>query len=180
MLITRFFKEENYAYPIVDDEEIDKQMFSFLDIWRKRDPNYIHLLAFDGKKPIGYIFGTIYERDYGLPRRVACCRELYVIPEKRVGKVAYKLVQESMKIAMQQKVEGFECIGSDSTDKGGTINRWERFGFKKYDAWGSMSLADARRIISGRSKEELRAAAPYNGVTVHVEDQGEETDETIH
>jgi GNAT superfamily N-acetyltransferase len=127
-----FAEEENIPYPILDKEEINKHMLDILAT--KDDPSMIYLIAYAGKKPVGFLLGYIGQHEWTKPRRVGVGQELYVVPEKRGGNVAMKLMEAAFKIAIQAGVEGLECIGYYGT----TDKRWEKFGFKPHLTYGHM------------------------------------------
>jgi len=141
-----FWKEVNTGYPKWDNEELDKMMIFLLQ--HLHDENFIFLIAFDGKKPIGFITCYVGDHDWGKPRRVAVCQELYVIPAKRTGFVGYRLLQKAVQIAMTKGIEAFECVGQyGSTDK-----RWERFGFKPHLTYGHMDMPTMMKIIGEKGE----------------------------
>lgn len=129
-----FAREENQSYPIIDDKEIDAHMLNVLST--KDHPDYIYLIAYAGKKPVGFFLGYIGGHEWSRPRRVFVGQELYVVPNKRGGKVGIRLMMKSLGIAFKLGVEGVECIGSyNNTDK-----KWEKFGFKPHMTYGHMPL----------------------------------------
>jgi predicted N-acetyltransferase YhbS len=162
-LITRFWTEESFSYPIMEKKDCEEQALTMLT--RMKDPAIapwlIYLLAFDGKRPIGYLIGIVQNRDYGEPKRFALCQELYVIRDKRHTNAAYRLVQEAIRAAISLGAEALECVGTyDGTDK-----RWQRFGFRPYDTYLYMPLSEARRFLTKKSDdgeiedEDLQAAS---------------------
>jgi GNAT superfamily N-acetyltransferase len=139
-----FFIEEGGDYPRLDDEEFDKMIMNLL--MYKDDPNYLFLIAYDGKKPAGFMVCFIGLHAYGKPGRVGVAQELYVVPSKRNSMIAFRLVKLAIQWALDSGVEGLECTGRfDKTDI-----RWERFGFKRHLTYGHMSLEDARKFINRR------------------------------
>lgn len=136
-------------YPIVDDQEIDRHMLHVLA--SKDSPDSVYLIAYDGKKPVGFFLGYVGEHEWSRPRRVGVGQELYVVPPKRGGKVALRLMEEAARLAIEAGAEGFECIGTF----GKTDQVWERFGFKPHLVYGHMP-ADAfvqlvQRFTQGRA-----------------------------
>src|SRR5262245_33134770 len=140
-----FFIEEGVEYPIMNDEEFDRVVMNILVL--KDDPSYLFLIAYDGKKPIGFMTSYIGGHPYGKPSRVGVANQLYVVPSKRENvRVAYQLVKTSIQWAIDQGVEAFECAGTYRK----TDQRWERFGFKPHLTYGHMSLEDGKKFISRR------------------------------
>ena len=127
-----FQAEMNVEYPTIDEAEIDKHMLHVLAT--KDSPDSIYLIAYDGKKPAGFFLGYIGVHEWSRPRKVGMGQELYVVPNKRGGKVALRLMEEAAKVAIIGGAEGLECIGS----YGKTDKRWEKFGFKPHLTYGHM------------------------------------------
>lgn len=142
----RFWKEMNPEYPGWDADDVDKMMLFMLQ--HLHDENYIYVIAFDGKKPIGFFNGYIGEHDWGKIKRVAVAQELYVVPEKRSGFVGYRLIQKGVQIAMTKGIEAFECVGLYGT----TDKRWERFGFKPHLTYGHMDMPSMMKIIGEKGE----------------------------
>lgn len=140
-LTKQFIEETKPAYPILDDEEIDRAMLNILA--NKDNPDYVYLIAYDGKKPAGFFIGFIGSHPYGKPRRVGIAQELYVVPNKRNKRVGFKLIQQAVKIALQQGIEGFECCGSYN----GTDKRWERYGFNLHLTYGWMPIENMLKLV---------------------------------
>jgi len=131
------FVKEEYGiglmdYPKLDESEVDKHMLNVL--MTKDNPDMIYLIAYTGKKPIGFCLGYIGFHEWGKPTRVGVGQELYVVPEKRGGKVALKLMERAFEIAIGKGVEALECIGSYN----GTDHKWAKFGFKPHLTYGHM------------------------------------------
>jgi GNAT superfamily N-acetyltransferase len=139
-------------YPIMDEEEIDKHMLMILS--RTTNPDCIHLIAYDGKKPVGFFLGYVGDKPYSKPTRVGVAEELYVVPNKRGGPIGLKLMQQAGRIALEQGAEVFECIGTYD----GTIKRWEKFGFKPHTVYGHMANDDFMKLVGkfvGEKHENL-------------------------
>ncbi len=142
-----FVKELGLPYPVMDDQELDKAMMQMLTT--VNNPDYVYLIAFDGKKPAGFAKGTIYDKAYGKPSRIGLAQELYVVPGKRGKIVGYKLVKECFRIGLERGVEAFESVGVYGT----TDKRWERYGFTPYLVYGHMDMNRVKKIIGGRSED---------------------------
>jgi len=144
-----FIEEGAMEYPTIDDTEIDKAMMLILGCIG--NPDYIQLIAYDGKKPAGFLLAYVTDKPYSRPTRVGVAQELYVVPEKRAGMVGLRLMEEAGLIAVSKGAEGFECVGSYN----GTDKRWEKFGFKPYLTYGHMEpekfLAIVQRFTKGRA-----------------------------
>ena len=147
-MATDFAKEMKWSYPACDEEELDKMMMHLLA--HINDPSCIYYIAYDGKKPAGFILGYIGEHPWGKPSRIAMCQELYVVPNKRNGLVGFRLIKKAVEFAMTQGIGGMECVGS----YGGTIKRWERYGFKPYLVYGHISTTNMLKLI-GEKHENL-------------------------
>lgn len=128
-------------YPQIDETEIDKHMLSVLANCNNED--CIYLIAYDGKKPVGFILGYVGNKPYSRPSRVSVAEELYVVPNKRGGKVGLRLMQESAKIALERGAEAFECIGT--YDK--SIKRWEKFGFRPHTVYAHLATEDFMKLV---------------------------------
>jgi GNAT superfamily N-acetyltransferase len=143
-----FWEEGGAEYPYIDDAEIDKAMMMVLA--NMADPEFIYLIAYDGKKPAGFLLCYMGNKPYSKPARVAVAQELYVVPEKRSGLVGLKLMEEAGRLAIEKGAEGFECLGTYN----GTDKRWEKFGFKPHVTYGHMDpddfMAIVRRFTRGR------------------------------
>lgn len=139
-----FVKELELEYPIIDETEIDKHMLMVLG--NTNNPDYIALIAYDGKKPVGFIIGYVGNKPYARPSRVSIAEELYVVPNKRGGKVGLRLMQESAKLALERGAEAFECIGTFGEH--GTIKRWEKLGFKLHTAYGHLATSDFMTLVN--------------------------------
>lgn len=139
-----FSIEEGLEYPKMDDEEFDKIIMNML--LHKDDPNYLFLIAYDGKKPAGFMVCFIGIHAYGKPGRVGVAQELYVVPSKRNTMIAHRLVKIAIQWALDNNVDGLECTGTFNN----TDIRWERFGFKRHLTYGHMSLDDARKYLKRR------------------------------
>jgi GNAT superfamily N-acetyltransferase len=129
-------------YPKIDDEEIDKHMLQILS--NTENPDCVYLIAYDGKKPVGFILGYVGNKPYSRPSRVSVAEELYVVPNKRGGKVGLRLMQESAKIALERGAEAFECIGTHD----GSIKRWEKFGFKPHTVYAHLDTNDFMKLVN--------------------------------
>lgn len=141
----QFRDEMPIAYPILDDDEIDKHMLFILA--NKDDPSYIYLIAYDGKKPIGYLAGYIIDRPWTRPKRVSIAQELFVVKPKRGLGVAPKLMEAGASIALAAGVEAFECVGSyDGTDK-----MWAKFGFKPHFTYMHIPADKFMEIVRTRT-----------------------------
>lgn len=137
-----FHAETTVDYPVIDETEIDKHMLHVLST--KDSPDSIYLIAYDGKKPAGYFFGYIGNHEWSRPSRVAVAQELYVVSNKRGGKVGLRLMEEAAKLAISLGAEGFESIGT----YGDTDKRWEKFGFKPHLTYGHMDPTDFMELVS--------------------------------
>lgn len=141
-------------YPQIDESEIDKHMLQILSTCV--NPDCIYLIAYDGKKPIGFFLGYVGNKPYSRPNRVGVAEELYVVPNKRGGKVGLRLMQESAKIAIERGAEGFECIGTYED----SIKRWEKFGFKPHTVYAHMGNKDFMKLVGkfvGKGNENEQA-----------------------
>jgi GNAT superfamily N-acetyltransferase len=137
-----FHSETTVDYPVIDEREIDKHMLHILAT--KDSPDSMYLIAYDGKKPAGYFVGYIGTHEWSRPARVAVAQELYVVPNKRGGKVGLRLMQEAGKLAIQLGAEGFESIGTyNDSDK-----RWEKFGFKPHLTYGHMEPTAFMELVN--------------------------------
>ena len=152
-----FAEESKLTYPLVDAEEVDARMFDILG--NIDNPECVFLIAYDGKKPAGFIVAWVGNKPYSRPRRVAVAQELFVVPEKRAGLVGLRLMEEAALLCIERGAEGFEAIGSwekrpDGT-YGGTFTRWEKLGFKPYVTYGYMAIEEfmpiVRRFTKGRA-----------------------------
>jgi GNAT superfamily N-acetyltransferase len=140
-LAVDFAAETKPEYPHVDETEIDKHMLHVLST--KDDPAMIYLIAYDGKKPVGYFIGYVGSHEWTLPQRVGVAQELYVVPRMRGGKAGFRLMDRAAKIAIDQGALGFECIGMYGT----TDKRWEKFGFKPHLTYGHIPLDEFAKIM---------------------------------
>lgn len=138
-----FMAELNIEYPIIDEAEIDKHMLQILSM--KDNLDGLYFVAYDGKKPAGFLLGYVGNKPYSRPERVAVAEELYVVPAKRGGPVGLKLMQAAGKWALDRGAEAFECVGGAGT----TDKRWEKFGFKPHTVYGHMD-PDAFLKLVGR------------------------------
>lgn len=151
-----FVRELELEYPTIDEAEIDKHMLMILA--NISNPDYIGLIAYDGKKPAGFVLGYVGDKAYARPSRISVAEELYVVPNKRGGKVGLRLMQTSAKLALERGAQAFECIGTFGEN--GTIKRWEKFGFKLHTAYGHMNTEDFNILVSkfagkGSSNESI-------------------------
>jgi len=148
-----FVNELKIDYPIINEEEIDKHMLGILS--NTGNPDSITLIAYDGKKPVGFISGYVGNKPYSKPSRVSVAEQLYVVPNKRGGVVGLKLMQQSAKIAIERGAEALECVGTYE----GSIKRWEKFGFKPHTVYGHMDKSDFMKLVgkfAGRENEDLQ------------------------
>jgi len=148
-----FIRELELEYPIIDETEIDKHMLMILA--NVDNPDYIALIAYDGKKPVGFVIGYVGEKPYARPKRVSIAEELYVVPDKRGGIVGLRLMQQSAKIAIERGAETFECIGT--YDK--SFERWKQFGFKPHTVYGHMDTEDFMKLVGkfvGARNEDIQ------------------------
>jgi len=147
-----FVDETPMPYPAVDKAEIDKHMFEVLA--NKDNPDYVGLIAYDGKKPAGFLIGWVVDKPYTQPSRVAVAQELYVVPEKRAGIVGLRLMEEAGRIAVERGAKGFECAGTYQ----GTDKRWEKFGFKPFLTYGYMDPKDFMDLVTRFTRGRPKAA----------------------
>jgi len=146
-MMKEFVNELGLSYPVMDNAELDRAMMEVLV--NIKNPDCVYLIAFDGKKPVGFAKGVIYNKAYGKPSRIGLAQELYVVPGKRGKIVGYKLVKECFKLGLARGVEAFESVGVyGSTDK-----RWERYGFQPYLVYGHMDMDRVKKILGGRSED---------------------------
>ena len=134
--------ESKLEYPTLDEQEVDNRMFDVLG--NIDNPDCIYLIAYDGKKPAGFIVCWVGDKPYSRPRRVGVAQELYVVPEKRAGLVGLRLMEEAARIAIERGAQGFECIGTYN----GTDKRWEKFGFKPYVTYGHMDIDTFTALVT--------------------------------
>ena len=144
--------ESKLEYPTLDESEVDNRMFDILG--SMGNPECIHLIAYDGKKPAGFFVGWVGDKPYSRPRRVGVAQELYVVPEKRAGLVGLSLMEEAARIAIQAGAQGLECIGTYN----GTDQRWAKFGFKPYVTYGHMNPDDFMALVTRFTKGRPVAA----------------------
>ena len=142
LLINKFYKENGFKYPVVDEVEKEKMILFILS--NLTNPMYVYLGAWDGKKLIGFFIGYINERLWGKPSKTLVAQEMYIVPDKRGAKVGHSLVCEAMKLGIKQEVEGFECV----SDCEGMAKRWERIGFKPNLVYAYMPMDDLAKIQS--------------------------------
>lgn len=143
-----FGEETKPDYPVIDDEELDKAMLTILS--NINNPEFIFLIAYDGKRPCGFFTGYVGHHPYGKPGRVGVAQELYVVPEKRDKFVGIKLIKKAVEIALSHGVEAFECIGQYGT----TDKRWERYGFKLHLSYGHISKEDMLAKFGNKEVEK--------------------------
>lgn len=151
LLISRFYKENGFKYPVVDEEEMETMTLFILS--NIANPLYIYLGAWDGKKLIGFFLGYINDRLWGKPKRTLVAQELYIIPQKRGGHVGHNLVRKAMEYGIAQEVEGFECVSDFDT----MSKRWEKIGFKPNLVYAYMpmeNLAEIQRKFNSKFKDE--------------------------
>jgi len=139
--MNKFMAEANLEYPIMDSEEIDKQLLDMLPFLNA--PDRIYLIAYDGKKPIGFFLGFVGNKPYAKPNRVGMCLELYVMPEKRNGRASMKMLSMATKIAIEQGAEIIETVGTYN----GTDKRWMKFGFKPHFTYMHMDMERMKRYL---------------------------------
>jgi hypothetical protein len=138
-----FVDETPMPYPTMDKSEIDKHMFEVLS--NKDNPDYIGLIAYDGKKPAGFLIGWVVDKPYTQPD---------VVPEKRAGIVGLKLMEEAGRLAVERGAKGFECAGTYQ----GTDKRWEKFGFKPFLTYGYMDPKDFMDLVTRFTRGRTKAA----------------------
>jgi len=134
-------READFDYPVIDEAETDKHMLHVLAT--KDDPYMIYLIAYAGKKPVGFCLGYIGHHEWGKPGLIGVGQELYVVPNKRGGRVALRLIEKAAEIAILAGVEGLECISM----YGKTDKRWEAFGFKPHLIYGHMPTAEFAKLV---------------------------------
>jgi len=141
-------------YPHMDEAEVDKHMLNVL--MTKDNPDMIYLIAYAGKKPVGFLLGYIGFHEWGSPTRVGVGQEIYVIPEKRGGKIALKLMEKAFEIAINKGVESLECIGSYN----GTDKKWAKFGFQPHLTYGHMPkdkfIGLVKRFTKGSTEDNVQ------------------------
>jgi hypothetical protein len=136
-----FIEEEGREYPVFDDAELDKAMMRILI--NMNNPDYIYIIAYDGKKPAGFSIGYISQHPYGKPSRVAVAQEMYVVPSKRKSAmVGYKMIRFGAQLALERGAEGMECVGGYGT----TDKMWQEFGFKPHLTYGWMPLDRVKKL----------------------------------
>jgi GNAT superfamily N-acetyltransferase len=140
-LMNKFFREAKLEYPVMDEEEVDKQLLDMLPYLNA--PDRVYLIAYDGKKPTGFFLGFVGDKPYSKPKRIGMAMEIYVVPEKRNGKAAFKLLQMATRIAIEQGAEGLETVGTYH----GTDQRWIHFGFKPHFTYLHMDLERMKRYL---------------------------------
>ena len=152
-LLDDFMSEsDENSYPSMDDTEIEKQlMFVLATI---EDPNRLYLIAFDGKKPIGWFYGEILRRAWGKPEIFGLAREMYVVPEKRGLGVANRLIKTAVQYAYALGCGAFEQSGSPRTQP-----RWEKLGFRGYVTYGYMPGDVVKKYMKGELSDD-EAPAP--------------------
>ena len=136
-----FMNSLEIDYPEIDEIEIDKHMLGVLS--NCQNPDCVYLIAYDGKKPVGFFLGYVGNKPYSRPSRVGVGEELYVVPNKRGGKVGMKLLQQAARIGFERGAETLECIGT--YDK--SIKRWEKFGFKPHTVYAHMTPNDFMKLV---------------------------------
>lgn len=136
-----FLQEVPISYPYVDEPEIDKHMLGVLS--SLDNPDSVRLIAYDGKKPVGFFLGYIGVKPYAKPSKVGIGEQLYVVPNKRNGIIAVKLLKIAAKYAKSRGAEGFECVGTYD----GTIKFWEKHGFKPHVVFGHLDNEEFERLI---------------------------------
>ncbi len=140
-LMNKFFTEQHLEYPIMDAEEVDKQLLDMLPYLDA--PDRVYLIAYDGKKPTGFFLGFIGDKPYSKPKRIGMALEIYVVPEKRNGKAAFKMLQLAVKAAIEQGAEGFETVGTYN----GTDKRWMRLGLKPHFTYLHIDLEGMKKYL---------------------------------
>lgn len=148
---TDFGKEVDLPYPILDDKEIDNKLLYVLS--HLQDPEFLFLIAYDGKKPVGFFMGFITEREYSRPTKVGMSQELYVVPSKRGGQVARGLMREAWKYFSENEVGAIECVGS----YGKTDKMWEEFGFILHLSYGHILMEDATKRFGHSKSRDSKA-----------------------
>lgn len=147
--ILRQFADEmgRDMYPTMDAEDIEAQLIFTVETIN--NPMCLYLVAFDGKKMIGWFFGEYVIRHFGKPRVIGCARELYVVPNKRGKGVATRLIKTAVESALKMGVGGIEQIGVP----GKTQPRWEKLGFTSYITHGFISIEKAAELIKEKPRE---------------------------
>lgn len=146
-LLKDFHTETEIEYPRMDNEEIEKQLLFIISTINS--PGVLYLVAFDGKKMIGWFFGEMCTRLFGKPKVFGMARELYVVPGKRGHGVAKKLMEMAAQYARQAGAESLEQIGVP----GKSQPRWEKLGFKAYMVNGWMDFDQAERFVDVEVKD---------------------------
>lgn len=141
-MIEKMLDEIGTTYPVMDAEEIDRQMLCILATLK--NPRCLYLIAYDGKKPAGFFLGEICERVYGKPHVFGVARDLYVVPEKRHKGIMQRLIQMAVKYAADAGVKVIEEIGVPKT----TQLKWDKLGFKHYLTNGYMLIEEAPEVLA--------------------------------
>ena len=140
-LMNRFFEEQKLEYPIMDSEEVDAQLLDLLPAIN--EPTRIYLIAYDGKKPIGYFLGFVGDKPYSKPRHILMALELYVVPEKRNGRAVKKMLGMAANIGLQHNAYHVETVGTYN----GTDKRWMRYGFKPHFTYLHMDMERMKNYL---------------------------------
>ena len=139
--------KHNESYPLIDADEIEKMMF--LVLAGIGNPNVCHLIAYDGKKPVGFFLGTLGTHPYGKPGKVGIANDLYVVPDKRGHEVGLALVRKAVEAAIQLGAESLEAVGT----YGRTDKRWEALGFRPYLTYLHMPIDEGAKLFVKVKKE---------------------------
>lgn len=142
-----FAQEEGNAYPTMDAEEIDKQMLYILA--NKDNATLIYLIAYAGKKPVGFGLFYIGQHEWSRPARVLVGQELYVVPDKRGGQIAPRIVRRAFELGVQLGVEGIEALGSYN----GTDKHWKKLGLEPHLTYLHMPKDKFEQIMEKITKE---------------------------
>ena len=149
--LLRLFADEmgRDSYPIMDDEEIEAQLIYIVET--VANPMCMYLVAFDGKKLIGWFFGEYIVRRFGKPRVSGVAREMFVVQGKRNKGIGSKFLRLAVQTSLQNNVGSVENIGIP----GKTQARWEKLGFTSYMTHGFMDVAKAKALIKETTRESL-------------------------
>lgn len=151
-LLKEFHNETPNEYPVMDNDEIERQLLAIISTIN--DPRVLYLVAFDGKKMIGWFFGEVMTRMFGRPRVFGLARELYVVPGKRGHGVAKKLMESAGQFAREAGAEVLEQLGIPGSR---SQQRWEKLGFRPYMVYGWMSFDQAEKFVEVEAEQRMSA-----------------------
>lgn len=142
-LIEQMAAEENAPYPGRENFGDDFRLWWITQF--NQNPLFRCFVMSHGSMAKAFLYGQIYYRPIGTPKKVFLAQALYVEPGFRRKGIAGRLIKETVSMI---KALGLEAIETSYVPGSAAHKMWSRAGFRSYQAIGVLVDENWKPVIA--------------------------------